>query len=352
MSAPLRVGIAGLGTVGGGVAKLLADNGALIEARAGRKITITAASAKAENEMKALPLEHARFVPNALDLASADVDVVVELVGGSEGIARKLVEAALAAKKPVVTANKALLAHHGASLAAMAEKSDVALAFEAAVAGGIPIIKPLRETLAGNRFVRVMGILNGTCNYILTEMQERQSPFDATLKEAQKLGYAEADPSFDVDGIDTAHKIAVLAALAFGCAPDLKQVQASGIRHIGLADMEAAKKDGCRIKLLGIATMQDGKISQNVEPCLVPQSSPLYHVQGVFNGVVVEGDAVGTVFFQGRGAGALPTASSVVGDLVDIARGVSYKPFILPAGQLKTFPSAEKTSTQTGLRKI
>lgn len=348
----LRVGIAGLGTVGGGTVKLLAQNAELIAQRAGRPIEIVAASAKAESEMKALPLAKARWVADATALASnKEIDVVVELVGGSEGIARKLVETALQNGKSVVTANKALLATHGKSLAEIAEKSGATLAFEAAVAGGIPIIKPLRETLAGNRFTRIMGILNGTCNYILTEMWKRKASFDAVLKEAQQLGYAEANPSFDVDGIDTAHKTTILASLAFGSAPDLKQVQASGISKIMLADMEAAQKQGCRIKLLGLATAKDGHIAQRVQPCLVPESSPLYHVDGVFNGVVVEGDAVGTVFFQGRGAGAMPTASSVVGDLMDIARGARYKPFILPAAQLKTLPPVHAIA-QPSLQRI
>lgn len=353
MSTPLRVGLAGLGTVGGGVARLLAENAALIEARCGRPIIITAASAKAENEMKSLPLTKARWVGDATALANdKEVDVVVELVGGSEGIARKLVETALQNGKPVVTANKALLATHGKHLAEIAEKSGVTLAFEAAVAGGIPIIKPLRETLAGNRFTRVMGILNGTCNYILTEMWKRKAPFAEVLAEAQKLGYAEANPSFDVDGIDTAHKTAILASLAFGCVPDLAQVQASGISAITLKDMEAAEKQGCRIKLLGIAADTNGRITQRVQPCLVPETSPLYHVDGVFNGVVVEGNAVGTVFFQGRGAGAAPTASSVVGDLMDIARGTRYNPFILPGARLKTLPAPDAPSHASKLMRI
>jgi homoserine dehydrogenase len=354
MTSTLRIGIAGLGTVGGGVAKLLAENAAWIEQRCGRPIQIVAASAKAESEMKSLPLAKARWVADATALANdKEIDVVVELVGGSEGIARKLVENALQNGTSVVTANKALLAHHGMHLAALAEKSGATLAFEAAVAGGIPIIGALRNTLAGNRFARIMGILNGTCNYILTEMWKRKASFAEVLKEAQQLGYAEANPSFDVDGIDSAHKTAILASLAFGVAPDLKQVQVSGISSITLEDMEKAEKQGCRIKLLGIAAEKKGSITQRVQPCLVPASSPLYHVDSVFNGVVVEGDAVGTVFFQGRGAGAAPTASSVVGDLMDIARGTRYKPFLLPVARLKTFsPPEAPTKAQTTLMRI
>ncbi len=354
MIAPLRVGLAGLGTVGGGTAKLLSQNATLIDQRCGRKITIIAVSAKDKSEAEALPLQAARFVPDALQLpAQPDVDVVVELIGGADGIARKLVEAALYAGKPVVTANKALLAQHGLALAKLAEKNGATLAFEAAVAGGIPIIKALRDTLSGNRFTRVTGILNGTCNYILTEMWERRAAFDVVLAEAQKLGYAEANPAFDVDGIDTAHKTALLASLAFGVAPDLKQVQTTGIRHITLKDMEAAEKQGCRIKLLGVISKTDGTVTQRVAPCMVPQSSPLYHVQGVFNGLVVEGDAVGAVFFQGRGAGSLPTASSVVGDLMDIARGARYKPFMIPAEELAVLPPAPtQTSASSALRRM
>ncbi len=345
---PLRIGIAGLGTVGGGVAKLLAQNAEIIEQRTGRKLTVTAVSAKDKSEMEALPLGGAKWVADALAL-SDDVDVVVELIGGSEGIARKLVEKSLSAGKNVVTANKALLATHGLGLAQMAETSGATLAFEAAVAGGIPIIKAMRESLAGNRFSKVLGILNGTCNYILTEMWERKCSFDEALKDAQKLGYAEANPGFDVDGVDTAHKTAILASLAFGCAPDLAQVQATGIRGITLKDMESAAANNSRIKLLGVATLKDGKIAQRVQPCLVPASSPLYHVQGVVNGVIVEGDAVGTVFFQGRGAGSLPTASAVVADLMDMARGVAYKPFILPAAQLQALPPVKASETKTPL---
>ncbi|MDE3038442.1 MAG: homoserine dehydrogenase, partial [Pseudomonadota bacterium] len=262
MTSPLRIGIAGLGTVGGGVVKLLAQNAELIEKHAGRKIIIVAVSAKDKNEMDALPLASVHWVADALALAdNLDVDVVVELVGGAEGIAKKLVEASLKNGKPVVTANKALLAHHGLALAEMAETSGATLAFEAAVGGGIPIIKAMRESLSANRFTRVMGILNGTCNYILTEMQQRQCNFDDALKEAQAKGYAEADPSFDIDGIDTAHKITILASLAFGCVPDVKQVAAQGIRNITLKNMEAAASQGYRIKLLGIALLKNGHIT-------------------------------------------------------------------------------------------
>ena len=252
------------------------------------------------------------------------VDVVVELIGGSDGPARALVEAAIAAGKPVVTANKAMLAVHGAALAAAAEERGVPLAFEAAVAGGIPVIKALREGLAGNRILRIAGILNGTCNYILTQMRERGREFAEVLADAQKLGYAEADPSFDIDGIDAAHKLAILAALAFGRPVAFDAVHVEGIRRISALDIAFASELGYRIKLLGIARQTDGGIEARVHPCMVPQSAPIARVDGVFNAVVAEGDFVGRVMLEGRGAGAGPTASAVVADLIDIARNRAH----------------------------
>jgi homoserine dehydrogenase len=246
--------------------------------------------------------------------------VIVELIGGSEGPARTLVCAAIAAGKPVVTANKALLAVHGAELAAAAEARGVALAFEAAVAGGIPVIKAIREGLAGNRINRIAGILNGTCNYILTQMRERGREFAEVLADAQKLGYAEADPSFDIDGIDAAHKLAILAALAFGRPVAFDAVYVEGIRRVSALDIGFANELGYRIKLLGIASQTDAGIETRVHPCMVPQSSPIARVDGVFNAVVAEGDFVGRVMLEGRGAGAGPTASAVVADLIDLAR--------------------------------
>jgi homoserine dehydrogenase len=253
--------------------------------------------------------------------ADPAVEVVVEVMGGSEGAARALVEAALAARKPVVTANKALLATHGVALAKLVESTNGTLAYEAAVAGGIPAIKALREGLAANRIARVAGILNGTCNYILTEMRMKGLPFDAVLKTAQELGYAEADPSFDIDGVDAAHKLAILAALAFGRPVDLASLHIEGIRHVSALDIALAGELGYRIKLLGIASREEGGVTARVHPCMVPASSPIASVEGVVNAVMAEGDAVGRVVLQGRGAGAGPTASAVVADLVDIARG-------------------------------
>jgi homoserine dehydrogenase len=257
-----------------------------------------------------------------LALAGAkNVDVVVEVIGGAEGPARALAEAAIAAGKPLVTANKALLAVHGAALARQAEAAGVALGFEAAVAGGIPVIKALREGLAGNRIFRVAGILNGTCNYILTEMRVQKRDFGDILADAQALGYAEADPSFDIDGVDAAHKLAILAALAFGRQVDFGQVHIEGIRRISALDISFADELGYRIKLLGIARETAAGVSVRVHPAMVPKAALLASVEGVFNAVLAEGDFVGTVFMQGRGAGAGPTASAIVADLIDLARG-------------------------------
>ncbi len=324
MKHSLQIGIAGLGTVGAGVVKLLHDNAALIEMRAGRKITVTAVSARDKTRDRGVSLEGLGWHSDAVGLANdPHVDVVVELIGGSEGTARELAEATLAAGKPLVTANKALLAVHGAALGLAAEKAGVPLGFESAVAGGIPVIKALREGLAGNRISRVAGILNGTCNYILTVMREEKRDFHDVLADAQKLGYAEADPSFDIDGIDAAHKLAILAALAFGRPVDFDAVHIEGIRRVSALDISFADELGYRIKLLGIARETPAGVSVRVHQAMVPKETLLAAVDGVFNAVLAEGDFVGTVFLQGRGAGAGPTASAVVADLIDIARGCS-----------------------------
>ena len=317
---PLNVGVAGLGTVGAGVLKLLHENAGLVSARAGRPIQVTAISARDRTRDRGTSLAGLRWFDDPVALATDGVDVVVELIGGSDGPARRLVEAALDAGKPVVTANKALLAVHGASLAARAEQAGVPLAFEAAVAGGIPVIKALREGLAANRIDRVTGILNGTCNYILTTMRETGREFAEILADAQRLGYAEADPSFDVDGIDAAHKLAILAALAFNRPVDFPAVHVEGIRHVSAVDIAFASELGYRIKLLGIARRTAGGIETRVHPCMVPLSAPIARVDGVFNAVEAEGDFVGRVMLEGRGAGPGPTASAVVADLIDLAR--------------------------------
>jgi len=322
MSRPLSVGLAGLGNVGGGVLKLLRDNAEIVAARAGRPIAVTAVSARDRSRDRGVPIAGLRWYDDPVALAGdPGVDVVVEMIGGSEGPAKALVEAAIAAGKPVVTANKALLAVHGAALAAAAEAKGVALAFEAAVAGGIPAIKAVREGLAGNRISRVAGILNGTCNYILTIMREQKREFSEVLADAQKLGYAEADPSFDIDGIDAAHKLSILAALAFGRPVAFNDVHVEGIRNVSAVDIAFADELGYRIKLLGIARQTELGIETRVHPCMIPLAAPIARVDGVFNAVVAEGDFVGRVMLEGRGAGAGPTASAVAADLIDIARG-------------------------------
>ncbi len=340
MTRPLSIGIAGLGTVGGGVLTMLRQNAELIAARAGRPIAVTAVSARDRSRDRGVPLTGLRWYEDPVALAAdPGVDVVVEVIGGSEGPAKALVEAAIAAGKPVVTANKALLAVHGAALAAAAEKGGVTLAFEAAVAGGIPVIKALREGLAGNRIKSVAGILNGTCNYILTVMRERGREFAEVLADAQKLGYAEADPAFDVDGIDAAHKLAILAALAFGRPVDFGSVYVEGIRRISALDIAFAGELGYRIKLLGLARQTEAGIETRVHPCMVPANAPIARVDGVFNAVVAEGDFVGRVMLEGRGAGAGPTGSAVVADLVDIARGRATPVWGAASGALTAAPS-------------
>ncbi len=337
MTSPLRIGIAGLGTVGAGVVKLLAEHGRLLALRGGRPLKLVAVCARRKAKKRDIDVSGVRWESDPLALASApDIDVVVELIGGSRGIARRLVQTALRSGKHVVTANKALLALHGAELAALAEKKGAILAFEAAVAGGIPIIKALREGLVGNRVRRLYGILNGTCNYILTTMRETGRDFDAVLAEAQSAGYAEADPSFDVDGIDAAHKLAVLTGAAFGAKVNFAGVHVEGIRHVSAMDIQFAEELGFRIKLLGLARETKYGIEQRVHPCMVPLAAPIAHIEGVFNAVVVEGDFVGTTMFQGRGAGQGPTASAVVADLVDVARGRHMPAFVVPAARLAT----------------
>jgi homoserine dehydrogenase len=341
MSAPLKIAVAGLGTVGGGLLRLARDNAGPIAARCGRRIEITAVSARDRSRDRGVDLGGVAWFADAAEMAArAECDVVVELIGGSDGVARRVVDAAIARGRHVVTANKALLAHHGAALARAAEARGVVLAYEAAVAGGIPVIKALREGLAANRVQRVYGILNGTCNYILTQMRLTGRPFADVLGDAQKLGYAEADPSFDVDGVDAAHKLAILAAVAFGTEADIAGVHVEGIRHVGALDIRFASELGLRIKLLGIARMTELGLEQRVHPCLVPLETPIAHVEDVFNAVVVEGDFVGRVVSEGRGAGAGPTASAVVADLMDIARGRAAMTFGVPAGQLARAPAA------------
>ncbi len=335
MSSPLRIAIAGLGTVGAGTLAILQGELPLLEARCGRKLQVVSISGRDRNKKRGCSTDGLKWSDNPIEFASdPGIDVVVETIGGSDGVAKALIETALKNGKSVVTANKALIAKHGVELAKLAEKSGAVLAFEAAVAGGIPIIKTLRDGLAANKFSRVIGILNGTCNYILTSMWATSRSFDEVLKEAQDLGYAEAEPSFDVDGIDTAHKLAILTSLAYGCAPAIENVYSEGIRRVSLRDMKFADELGYAIKLLGVAVATPGGIQQRVHPCMVKKTSMLATVQGVYNAVLIEGSAVGKIFLEGRGAGAEPTGSSVVADILDIARGVKYKPFTLPVEKL------------------
>ncbi len=338
---PLRIAIAGLGTVGAGVVKLLNAHAGEIARRCGRPIEIVGVSARRRSHDRGIDISSYRWHDDPLVLAGlGDADVVVELIGGAEGPARKLLEAAIAQGKHVVTANKALLAHHGTAFARAAEAKGVSLCYEAAVAGGIPIIKTLREGLGANRIERIYGILNGTCNYILTTMRQTGREFADVLADAQRLGYAEADPSFDVDGVDAAHKLAILAGLAFGCEVDIGQVHVEGIRNVSAVDIAFAEELGFRIKLLGLARLTQFGIEQRVHACMVPLGTPIAHVEGVFNAVVTEGDFVGQNLCEGRGAGAGPTASAVVADLIDIARGRTQPTFGVPAGELKKLPAS------------
>jgi homoserine dehydrogenase len=335
----LKIAVAGLGTVGGGTLQLLQRQAELLALRGGRRIVVAAVSARDRRRDRGVDLSAARWYEDAAAMAAdPEIEVVVELIGGADGIARQVVEAALGHRKHVVTANKALIAHDGTRLAARAEQNGLVLAFEAAVAGGIPVIKALREGLAGNRVERVYGILNGTSNYILTTMRESAHEFAEVLAEAQRLGYAEADPSFDIDGVDAAHKLAILASVAFGRPVDLAGVYAEGIRHISRLDIDFAEELGYRIKLLGIARRDGDGLEQRVHPCMVPRATPIAAVEGVYNAVVAEGDFVGRVVLQGRGAGAFPTASAVVADLVDIAAGRHVAPFGAPTAALRPIP--------------
>ena len=336
MTTPLRIGIAGLGTVGIGTLEVLSAHAEMFASRVSRPLTVTAVAARDWVRDRGVDLRGYECFDNAVDMAySDDVDVVVELIGGSDGIAKDLTEAALANGKHVVTANKALIAIHGTALAMAAEEAGVTLAYEAAVAGGIPIIKALREGLVANRIDRLYGILNGTCNYILTEMEQSGRDFLDVLDEAQALGYAEADPSFDIDGIDAAHKLAILASVAFGTAVDFDGIHVEGIRHISPIDIEFACELGYGIKLLGVAARTADGYEQRVHPCMVPASAPINHVSGVFNGIAVDGNFVDTTIYEGRGAGAGPTASAVVADILDIARGNPVPVFGIPARNLE-----------------
>jgi homoserine dehydrogenase len=343
MANTLRVGVAGLGVVGSALVRLLGRRRQDLAARTGRDIVIVAVSARSDRD-RGLGLGGAAFFADPRELAArGEIDVFVELIGGADGVAHEAVEAALTRGLPVVTANKAMLAAHGLDLARLAESRGATLAFEAAVGGGVPVIKTLREGLAGNSVRRVCGILNGTCNYILSRMETDGLPFEVCLADAQRLGYAEADPTFDVGGFDTAHKLAILASLAFGTRIDAGAVSVEGISSITLADLAAADELGFRIKLLGVAERTDHGVEQRVHPTMVAKSEPLAQTMGVLNAVTIDGDAIGALTLVGPGAGGDATASAVAADIVDIARGVALPTFGRP---VDTLVDAERASMQ------
>jgi homoserine dehydrogenase len=341
MALPLKVGLAGLGTVGSAVVQLLEDGHDKLLARCGRGIEVVAISARSRNKKRAFDSKKFRWVDDPVALArDPAIDVLVEVIGGASGPAKAAVETALAAGKPVVTANKALLAAHGQKLAALAERHGVALNFEASVAGGIPIIKTLREGLNGASFDRIYGILNGTCNYILTRMEQERLSFADCLKEAQRLGYAEADPTFDVEGYDTAQKLAILASLAFGTRIDPRAVYREGISSITPADLNAAAELGYRVKLLGVAVKTDEGIEQRVHPTMVPKDTAIAQVMGVTNAVTIDAKGIAPITLVGPGAGGVATASAIVADLADIARAVRTPPFGRPAARMTAIRKA------------
>ncbi|MBZ4023364.1 homoserine dehydrogenase [Rhodobacter sp. TJ_12] len=332
---PLRLGIAGLGTVGIGAVKIVQRHADVLAARTGRPVMITAVSARDRTKNRDADLSGYAWETDPVALATReDIDVFVELMGGHDGPAKDATIAALKAGKDVVTANKALLAHHGQELAELAESMGRVIRFEAAVAGGIPVIKSLTEGLAGNAIRRVMGVMNGTCNYILTRMETAGLPYDTVFEEARQLGYLEADPNLDVGGIDAGHKLAILASIAFGTKVSFDDVVLEGIGCISIDDIRRAADMGFKIKLLGVAQMTGRGLEQRMTPCLVPASSPLGQLQGGTNMVVIEGDSVGQIVLRGAGAGEGPTASAVMGDVLDIARGTRLPTFGQPAATL------------------
>lgn len=345
MVEPLNIALAGLGTVGGGVVRLIETNAELIARRARRPIRIAAVSARDRTKDRGVDLSRYDWEDDTAALAArADVDVVVEMVGGSDGPALALARNAIAGGKSLVTANKAMIAHHGLELASAAEAAGVALKFEAAVAGGIPVIKGLSEGAAANAIERVYGILNGTCNYILSTMEDTGRDFADVLADAQRLGYAETDPTFDIEGTDAAHKLSILAAIAFGSRLRFDAVETMGISCVKAADIEQARALGYVIRLIGMAGIDgsDGssRLFQRVRPHLVPIDHPLAHVDGATNAVVAEGNFMGRLLFQGAGAGDGPTASAVVADIIDIARGEKGAAFSMPAAELEAMEPA------------
>jgi homoserine dehydrogenase len=338
---PLRLGVAGLGNVGATLVRILQKDGAELTRKLGRQVVVTAVAARSRSKDRGIDISGLTWFDDPVALAKSDgIDLFVELIGGEDGPALASIKAALDMGRPVVTANKALLAKHGVNLARVAEESGAQLGFEAAVAGGIPVIKTLREGLGSARIARVYGIMNGTCNYILTRMGNEGISFAECLADAQKLGYAEADPTFDVEGFDTAHKLAILASLCFGCeiAPD--EIFVEGITSISQADIKVAGDLGYKIKLLGIAQRSADGIDQRVHPTLVPKTSAVAGVDGVLNAVALETDHVHELLLAGPGAGGPPTASSVLSDILDIARGTRVPPLGVPVAELTPYRRA------------
>jgi homoserine dehydrogenase len=342
MQKPLTLGIAGLGTVGAGLLDLLHTHKARFAERAGRPVEIVVISARSKGKDRGVDTSGIKWFDDPVALAKdASIDAFVELIGGSDGVAKAAVEAALNAGKHVVTANKALVAKHGVGLAKLAEEKGVALNFEAAVAGGIPVIKTLRESLAANEVTRVYGILNGTCNYILSTMTDQHRSFADALREAQDLGYAEADPTYDIGGFDTAHKLAILTSLAFGTELGFDQVDVEGIQSISEVDIEAAQDMGFAIKLLGVATRTEGGIEARVHPAMVPEESAISEVWGATNAVAIDADFCASLLLVGPGAGGRATASAVASDILDIARGAVMPPLVTPTRGLKPYTKSK-----------
>ncbi|MGQ2968788.1 MAG: homoserine dehydrogenase [Allorhizobium sp.] len=353
MANALKIGVAGLGTVGASLVRILQSRANALTVACGRPIVVTAVSARDASKDRGILMDGITWYADPVEMArDADIDVFVELVGGSEGAAEDSVRAALGRGLHVVTANKALLSRHGVELAKLAEEKGRLLNYEAAVAGGIPVIKTLRESLTGNNFSRIYGIMNGTCNYILTRMEREGLSFADCLKEAQRLGYAEADPSFDIEGNDTAHKLSILTTLAFGCEISADKIYLEGITNISIEDIHAAADLGYRIKLLGVAQKTESGIEQRVHPTMVPLDSVIAQVDGVTNAVALESDILGELLMVGPGAGGNATASAVLGDITDIAKsrpGAQEVPVLgRPAHLLEPYRQAEMQSHEGG----
>ena len=354
MTKPLRLGIAGLGTVGVGVIKIIQEKLSTLEARTGKKIIISAVTARSKTKQRGINLTPYQWEKDPVSLAKRDdVDIFIELIGGHDGVAKEAVEVAIRQGKDVVTANKALLAHHGHQLALKAEENGSILRFEAAVAGGIPVIKSLTEGLAGNSINRIMGVMNGTCNYILTRMESSGLSYEEVFSEANNLGYLEADPNLDIGGIDAAHKLSILSSIAFGTEVNFNGVELDGIDKITINDIHQAADMDFRIKLLGVSQMTSSGLEQRMSPCLVPAASPLGQLEGGTNMIVIDGDQVGQIVLRGAGAGEGPTASAVISDVADIARGIRLATFGQPAKTLtKVLSSKSQTPAPYYLRML